>query len=105
MCQAGAGGHEVAPLLKNILWTAYKMCVLYALLAMGRVFCHWLFEWLQHLAMETNNPEVWNIASSWLESMNVNVKIRQKPTKGSWSVKGTVLLILMIYVLTSLLLR
>ena len=88
MCKDGSGGHEAAPFLRSVAWTVYKMCVLHALLAMGRVFCHWLFNWLVHLETESGNDAVWIAAEVWLKSINVNVKIRIKPLRGSWSVKG-----------------
>jgi hypothetical protein len=88
MGKTGQWGHEAFPFLRHVPWNAYKMCVLHALLAMGRVFCHWLFNWLNHLETETGMESVWDIAASWLKVIHVSVNIQEKPIRGSWSVKG-----------------
>jgi hypothetical protein len=89
MCGNGSGGHEAAPMLRHVPWNCYVMCVLHALLAMGRVFCHWLFNWLLHLESIGCTQQVWEAAAYWLKTLHININIREKPQRGAWSVKGT----------------
>lgn len=80
------GGHEVEPMLKKVHWCSYKMCILHALMAMGRVFCHWLFNWL--VLLQSKDIHAWDLASDWLTQLHIHINIKQPPVKGSWNVKG-----------------
>lgn len=82
------GGHEALPLLRHVPWDAYKMCILHALMSMGRVFCNWLFDWLGWLEQETHTTIHWDEAQAWLSNMNVNINITKPPTNHSWNCKG-----------------
>jgi hypothetical protein len=93
LAATGDGGHECQPLLKNAQWSAYKMCVLHALMAMGRVFCKWLFDWLGWLEMESNSTRHWDYAQAWLKNINVNINITKPPANQSWNCKGTFILL------------
>lgn len=84
------GGHDTTPLLRHIAWRAYKMCVLHALMAMGRVFCKWLFDWLGWLEVQTESTRHWDYAQTWLQNMNVNIDITNPPANQSWPCKGMI---------------
>ena len=84
-------GHATLPLLKRLPWGAYKMCVLYALMSMGRVFCHWLHDWLVWLEKQTGSTNGWSIAQVWLKEQHINVDIGTIPSNGTWNVKGILL--------------
>jgi hypothetical protein len=81
-------GHVEPPWLKKILWTDYKLCILHALISMGRMFVHWLHDFLAWYHKETQQPEVWEIAQAWLKELHVNITISVIPTTGTWNVKG-----------------
>ena len=83
-------GHECVPLLKNILWTAYKMCVLHALMSMGRLLCQWLHDWLAWTETQTGSASCWNVAQYWLKSLKINIDISKPPLNKSWNCKGNV---------------
>ena len=80
-------GHETEPMLKELAWCAYKMCILHILMAMGRVFCHWLYNWLVTLQAQGIDG-CWKLAADWLHQLHININITQPPLKGSWNVKG-----------------
>lgn len=83
-------GHAELPWLKKIEWTEYKLCVLHALMSMGRMFVHWLHDYLVWYQKITDNEGVWEIAEAWLKDNHVNINISVMPQTGTWNVKGKV---------------
>lgn len=81
-------GHVELPWLQCLNWSQYKMCVLHALISMGRMFVHWLHDYLVYYHKATDNQKVWHIAQSWLKDLHVNIDISTMPQNGSWNVKG-----------------
>jgi hypothetical protein len=82
-------GHQHQPFLKNLLWTAYKMCVLHALMSMGRLLCHWLHDWLVLLEQVTGITKGWDDTSKvWLKLLSINIDISKPPVNKSWNCKG-----------------
>jgi len=81
-------GHMAVPMLKNLAWTNYKMCVLHALMSMGRLLCHWIHEWCAYLETKTGNSVYWTHAQAWLTNLHINITISKKPVTGSWNCKG-----------------
>jgi hypothetical protein len=87
-------GHIHPPLLKNLPWKNYKMCVLHALMSMGRLLCHWIHEWCGLTENRASSCSYWTYAQAWLDELHINIQIAKPPVTGSWNCKGTHLYII-----------
>jgi hypothetical protein len=86
MAETQQGGHQRFPLLKKLPWSAYKMCILHAMMSMGRLFCHFFFNWLVLLEREGKN--LWDTAAKLFKLLHITVDITKPPANGTWSIKG-----------------
>lgn len=64
------------------------MCILHAMMAMGRLFCHFFFNWLVLLERQLGDASIWTTAASLFKYLHITVDITTLPTNGSWSIKG-----------------